>query len=115
MLDSTEGGVRDWNHGNKIHHGNNLLGRIALAAGDVEEAKKRLIMAAKTPGSPQLGSFGPNMQLAKELLEAGEKEAVLECFELCESFWGMGAAKLEAWRKSVDAGRTPSFGGNLRY
>lgn len=110
-----ESDSQDWNYGNKIHHGNNILGRVALAAGDVEEAKKRLIKAARTPGSPQLDSFGPNMQLANELLQAGEKEVVLECFDLCENFWEMGADRLEGWRKSVRAGTQPNFRANLLY
>jgi len=115
MLETAKEGEQDWNHGNKIYKGNSLLGQIALAEGDVEEAKKRLIAAAKTPGSPQLGSFGPNMQLASELLEVGETEAVLECFDLCEQFWESGKPKLEAWRNSIKAGSQPNFGANLRY
>ena len=39
-----------WNHGNNIHHGNIILGRIALASDDLDEAKKRLIKAGQTPG-----------------------------------------------------------------
>ncbi|WP_298861940.1 hypothetical protein [uncultured Gimesia sp.] len=58
----------DWNSGNHIHHGNITLGRIAIAADDVEAAKQYLINAGKTSGSPQLNSFGPDMSLAKELL-----------------------------------------------
>ena len=114
MLES-DGPTADWNYGNKVHDGNNLLGRIALANGDVEEAKKRLLAAADTPGSPQLDSFGPNMQLASELLDAGEKQAVLDCFDRCEKFWDMGADRLKAWRKKVEKGRKPDFGANLRY
>lgn len=68
LTDDTAG----WNSGNRIHHGNLILGRIALTQGDVAEAKTRLLAAGKTPGSPQLNSFGPNMMLAKELLELGE-------------------------------------------
>ncbi len=115
MLKVSNDKAEDWNYGNRIHHGNNLLGRIALASGDVEEAKKRLLKAAQTPGSPQLGSFGPNMQLADELLKAGETEVVLECFDLCEKFWEMGEEKLGDWRTSVKAGKQPNFGPNLRY
>jgi hypothetical protein len=47
------------------------------ANGDIEEAKKQLLLAGKTPSSPQLNSFGPNMILAKELLDKGEKDTVL--------------------------------------
>ena len=41
------------------------------SAGDSLAAGKYLVEAAHTPGSPQLNSFGPNVTLAKELLEMG--------------------------------------------
>lgn len=104
-----------WNSGNRIHHGNLVLGRIALAEGDVEEAKRRLIAAGETAGSPQLDSFGPNMMLAKELLQKGEKEVVLEYFSLCSRFWKMGQDRLEQWSDLVQANRVPDFRGNLYY
>ena len=101
-----------WNSGEHIHHGNLVLGRIALAEGDIEEAKRRLIAAGKTPGSASLNSFGPKMMLAKELLQKGEKEVVLEYFRLCARFWEMGQDRLEEWSDLVKADRVPDFGGN---
>ncbi len=104
---------RSWNYGNAVHHGHLVLGRLALRDGDVKKAKEHLLAAGKTPGSPQLNSFGPNMTLAKELLEKGERQAVLEYFELCGSFWKRD--KLEAWSKEVRSGSIPNFGANLDY
>ena len=112
MLDDDTAG---WNRGNQIHHGNLILGQIALADGNVEEAKSRLLLAGKTPGSPQLNSFGPNMQLAKELLERNETAVVLEYFELCKKFWKSPHQKLDDWTKDVKANRIPQFGANLAY
>ena len=103
----------DWNSGNRIHYGNLVLGRIALAEGDIEEAKRRLIAAGETAGSPQLDSFGPSMMLAKELLQEGEKEVVLEYFRLCARFWEMGQDRLEEWSDLVRADRVPDFGRSL--
>ena len=103
----------DRNSGNHIHHGNLVLGRIALAEGDIEEAKRRLIAAGKTTGSPSLNSFGPKMMLAKELLQKGEKEVVLEYFRLCARFWELGQDRLEEWSDLVQANRVPDFGGSL--
>ena len=106
---------RGWNLGNRIHHGHLTLGRIELAEGDLEKAKDRLLKAGGTPGFPQLNSFGPNMLLAKELLERGEQEVVLRYFELCSKFWGMGREKLAAWTQQVREGKIPDFGANLFY
>jgi len=105
----------DWNYGNAIHHGNLVLGRIALKSGNVEKAKEYLIKAGKTSGSPQLNSFGPNMALAKELLEKNEREVVIQYFELCGNFWKMEQARLKDWTAVVKEGRIPDFRGNLQY
>lgn len=103
----------DWNTGNAIHHGNQVLGRIALKNDDLESAKSYLLASGKTPGSPQLNSFGPNMTLAQELLEQGKKEAVLKYFDLCGNFWNND--KLKTWKQQVTDGETPEFGANLNY
>ena len=106
---------RDWNYGNAIQDGNLVLGRIALKEGRTEEAKEYLLEAGKSPGSPQMNSFGPNMSLARDLLEKGEREEVLQYFELCRKFWKMGQEQLDQWTKDVKAGKTPDFGANLVY
>ena len=98
-----------WNYGNNIHHGNIILGRIALKRNDIEKAKEHLIKAGQTPGSPQLNSFGPSMGLAKDLLEKGEKDVVLRYFALCSKFWAMKQDRLDKWTALVKAGMTPDF------
>jgi hypothetical protein len=102
-------------YGQAVHDGNLVLGMIALRHGDVPQARRYLLESAKTKGSPTLDSFGPNMLLAKALLEKGERDAVLEYFESCRSFWTMGAAQLDAWAATVRGGGMPSFGANLVY
>lgn len=105
----------NWNYGNAIQDSNIVLGRIALKEGDVDAAKKHLLAAGASPGSPQMDSFGPNMSLAKDLLKKGEKEVVLQYFKLCRKFWKMGHANLDRWSKEVEEGKVPSFGANLIY
>jgi tetratricopeptide (TPR) repeat protein len=99
--------------GDKLHHGHLILGRIALRADDVAKAKEHLLAAGKTPGSPALNSFGPNMTLAKELLEKEERQVVLEYFKLCANFWKED--RLDTWAKEVRDGKIPDFGANLEY
>jgi hypothetical protein len=105
----------DWNYGNAIHDGNLVLGRIALKEGRTTAAQQYLLEAGRSPGSPQMDSFGPNMSLARDLLEKGERETVLQYFQLCRKFWKMGRDRLDQWTKDVKAGQPPAFGANLLY
>ena len=105
----------DWNYGNAIHKGNLALGRLALREDKVEVAEDFLLRAGRTPGSPQLDSFGPNMVLARELLEKGRSEKVLEYFALCGKFWQDDHGRLKAWSAQVKEGNEPDFGANLLY
>jgi len=105
----------NWNYGNAVQDANLVLGRLALREGHIDEAKRYLIAAGNSPGSPQMDSFGPNMSLAKDLLEKGERESVLEYFELCRKFWKMDNGQLNGWSQEVKAGKVPDFGANLVY
>lgn len=105
----------DWNYGNAIQVANLVLGEVALSSGDVAGAKRLLLEAGKTPGSPQLNSFGPNMRLARKLLAKGERETVIEYFNLCSHFWRDRQEKLGVWKAAVQRGQEPEFGPNLNY
>jgi len=96
----------DWNYGNEIYTGNMVLGLVALRRGNVVKARQYLLESAKTPGSPTLGSFGPDLRLASELLKKGEKDTVLEFLEACRTFWKMGGSQLDALVAKVRAGGT---------
>ena len=104
----------DWNYGNAIHDGHMYLGLLAAREGDAAKAREQLLEAGRTTGSPQLNSFGPNMALALELLRQGQRDAVLDYFQLCRSFWKMGGRQLDQWSEIVRTGGTPVFGTNLR-
>jgi len=106
---------KDWNYGNAVQDFNLVLGRLALKSGETDAAKKYLLAAGASPGSPQMNSFGPNMTLARDLLAKGEKDVVVEYFELCRKFWKMEDGKLDQWKKDIDENRTPDFGANLVY
>jgi len=111
-----EGKLHQHRHdGAPVHALHSVLGRIALSEGRLEEAERHLLESAASEGSPVLNSFGPDMQLAKELLEKGGKEVVLEYFKRCRKFWKMGGEKLDRWTKEVKAGVVPDFGANLKF
>jgi len=105
---------KDWNYGNSIHHGNIILGRIALRNGDTEAAARHLVEAGRTPGSPQLNSFGPDWHLAEELLAKSQTGPVLEYIELCRKFWTFDRGRLNSWTAALHAGVYPNFNGSGR-
>ena len=115
LLDSANQDQATAQPGQAISDGHLILGRLALIDGDVALAKQHLLEAGKTPGSPILSAFGPNMTLAKELLDRGETQTVLEYFNLCGKFWSGGQDKLIQWKLLVKAKITPDFGPNLVY
>ena len=115
LLEQAAGMVGDWNYGNAIHVAHLVLGEIALNSGDLPSAKNHLLAAANIPGSPQLNSFGPNMRLANLLLAKGERDVVIQYFDLCATFWEKRFSQLQAWKDVVLKGEQPKFGANLVY
>lgn len=113
-LDAARHGVFWWT-GDAIHQGNIVLGRLALRRNDIEEAKHDLLAAGKTPGSSSLASTGPNMQLAKDLLDRGQTSTVLSYLDECANFWDGNHGKLAEWVALIKAGLKPNFGANLEY
>lgn len=100
----------NWNYGNAIHDANSALGMASLSKGDKDSAVKYLLEAAKSPGSPQLDSFGPRMVLAHKLLAAGERDAVAGYLEGVRRFWKMDDGRISQWIAELKAGKTPHFG-----
>lgn len=106
LADSPTG---DWNEGNALYTAHSVLGEIALELGDVERAKEHLSAAARTPGSPQLNSFGPELRLADALLRRGERQAVRDFLREIARFWTSGRSRIELWCLEIERGETPSL------
>ena len=107
---------KDWNYGNAVFVSNMVIGRVALKRdSNLAMARTLLLASGKTPGSPQLNSFGPNMSLARDLLNAGDRDTVLEFFAECGKFWKDQSGRLNAWTAQVKGGGVPEFGANLKY
>jgi len=100
---------KNWNYGNAIHDGNLILGRLAFDSGEIEVAKGYLAEAGKTPGSPQLNSFGPSFELAESLLEKGEKKAVIGYLKACAVFWKDDSDRIEQWIILIENGKKPAL------
>ena len=104
-----------WNKGDLIYNGNFVLGMLAVQKGDLDAAGKYLLTAGDTPGSPVLNSFGPNMSLAKELLDRGHRDTVLAFLNKCSKFWNGKTSPCSRWIQEMEEGRTPDFRMNLNY
>ena len=115
MLTAAEKAENGREYSDEVHYGNIVLGRIALRQGDTTSASTHLLKAADTTGNSHLDTFGPNMMLAKEMLDRGWNKPVLEYLEACSKFWKSDDGKLAKWQSDVAAGKTPDFGANLRY
>ena len=103
---------QDQEYGNAAHDANLTLGRIAVREGRMDDAKRHLIESVRTPSGRQM-DYGPNLSLANDLLEKGERQAVLDYFALCKKFWNYG--RLDEWSQQVKEGKIPDFGRNLAY
>lgn len=103
-----------WDYGNAMHYGHLILGHVALRQDDVRRAKRELLLAGRTSGSPQLDSFGPNMSLARDLLAVGEDDVVLKYLDLVQAFWDFDE-DVQEWARQIRSGEIPDFGANLLY
>ena len=113
-LEAAKHGVFWWT-GDAVHQGNIVLGRLALAQGDVQAADHYLLAAGKAPKSMSLTTFGPGMALARDLLERGERDVAIEYLEECRALWTADRGKLAEWLALARAGLKPDFGPNLDY
>jgi len=96
-------------HGLPHHVAHTVLGRIALLEGDVPRARAALLAAADTPADHVSSSYGPRLALAKLLLAAGEREAVLTYLRKRAETWECGDGDAEAWIASIEAGEVPDW------
>jgi len=99
----------NWNYGNALHYAHTTMGLLALRSEDLPQAARELAMSGRAPGSPQLRSFGPTMQLAKAMLKVGAAEPVLEYLQQCRAFWTMGGEWIDVWERKVRLGLVPNF------
>jgi len=99
----------NWNYGNAVHDANRYLGLISLKKGDADAALVYLREAGKSTGSPQLDTFGPDLDLANELLKQGKTEAVQAYLKDIKKFWKMDSGQVAGWLAAIDAGEKPEL------
>lgn len=99
----------NWNYGNAVHDTNRVLGLISLKAGDADSASEYLVRAGKSTGSPQLNTFGPELDLANQLLQHGKTGAVRTYLIEIKSFWEMNNGQVDTWLSEIEKGGTPEL------
>ncbi len=81
--------------------GHTILGRIALAHGDVAEAKAELL--ASLPAIAPTGYFEPNRTLAQDLLDHDERDIVIQFLNQCREFWKNDQGAIDHYIKLAKA------------
>jgi hypothetical protein len=85
-----------------------ICGRIALRRGEVAQAVEHLSSSADIQERAAFGAAGPPMRFAQEMLEAGQREAVLTFLAACARFWDR-TDLLDQWVARIRAGENPDF------
>lgn len=93
--------------GQMLHDYHTLMGRHAIQDGDIEEAKKHLMQSIDVNPSAVMESFGPNMELAGDLLKQGEKDTVLSYLDGCAEFWK--DEPLQLWKTKIRENKMPGL------
>jgi hypothetical protein len=98
-----------WASSNALHFGHQLLGQVALLAGDIENAKFHLMESITTGGDRPHGAVVPRVTLSKELLRRGERRAVREYLQRCAELYAASCAHFARWVEQIDRGEAPDF------
>lgn len=104
LLELSEKYRTNWHYGNAVNQAHTVLGRVALKNGDIEAAKKHLQLSSIDIATPQTQSFGPCLDLAKELAKTGEKSVVLEYLDEVERLCGVTNERAFELRYSIEHG-----------
>ncbi len=93
-----------------VQRAHTILGRVALRKGDVAAARGHLLDSASPESARYIAAYSPMLTLAKEMLEKGERDIVVEYLEKCVPLWPRGESVLQIWITDIRNGRTPDFG-----
>jgi len=99
----------NWNYGNAIHDANRMLGLMSYQKGEYDEAVLYLSKAGKSTGSPQLNTFGPELDLANLLLKQGKATEVKSYLLGIQTFWKMDNGIVEEWIEAIDTNEKPEL------
>lgn len=99
----------NWNYGNAIYDANRILGLMSLKEGKIEEATNFLLKSSESTGSPQLDTFGPDLELANLLLKEGKTEEIKIYLANIKQFWEMDNGVVQEWLQQIELGESPEL------
>jgi hypothetical protein len=93
-----------------VHAAHIILGLVDLREGNVDGAEEHLRAASRVRTvEPWEATFGPDFRLARELLRAGRREAVLEYLSRYRQLWKSrrGRTQLDDWTAAIGREEDP--------
>jgi hypothetical protein len=93
-----------------VHAAHMILGLVDLREGNVDGAEEHLRAASRVRTvEPWEATFGPDFRLARDLLRAGRREAVLEYLSRYRQLWKSrhGRPQLDDWIAAIGREEDP--------
>lgn len=91
LLTLSESFTNNANHGNAVNSAHTVLGRVALQRGDTIAAIDHLNQSAVDATNPQTNLVESSLELARDLIRAGEKQSVIAYLDQFEAVYGAGS------------------------
>lgn len=79
------------NYGNAVNSAHTVLGRVALQRGDTGSAIEHLNQSTVGATNPQTNPVESSLDLARDLIKAGERQSVLAYLDQFETVYGAGS------------------------
>ena len=89
------------------YFGQTVLGRLALARGNQAGAKEHLLASVKPPASFKNPTIQPNVLLAQEILDSGDRETVLAFLAALRPLWTFDQGRLDHMINFVKRSSSP--------
>jgi hypothetical protein len=80
---------------NDYHIGYTVLGRLALAHGNAAGAKEFLLASVKPPASFKNPAIQPNMKLAQDILDSGDRDTVVLFLDALRPLWTFDQGRID--------------------
>jgi hypothetical protein len=93
--------IYDW------HSGHTILGLLALAHGNEASAKEHLLASVKPPASMKNPVLQPEMTLAQQILDSGDKDSVVAFLEASRVVWTSDRGRIEHMLNFVNRATPP--------